>query len=200
MLRLNLGCGGRPLKDYINIDSDDSIKLKHRYPSVDPNDFSNVISADIFNLPYADLSVDEVRADGLFEHLSFHDEPLIFRECYRVLKLGGILNISVPDFEWTCKQWLAAEDDWKDFYKSDIISIQSEHWFGNYSYTMSNRWGYLTAAIYGSQHGDGQYHKNCYSENKLKAIVEHIGFSSFSIERFSWKEDREVMLRLVAAK
>ena len=165
MLRLNLGCGGRPLAGYINIDGDDKSKLISRYPATDPLNFSDVISADIFNLPYADSSIDEVRADGLFEHLSFEQEPLIFMECFRVLRVGGILNISVPDFEWICKQWLEAEDDWKDFYKNDLESIKSEHWFGNFSYTLNNRWGYLTAIIYGSQNGIGQYHKNCYTNS-----------------------------------
>ena len=31
-IKLNLGCGGRPLQEYINVDSDDLETLKHRYP------------------------------------------------------------------------------------------------------------------------------------------------------------------------
>lgn len=200
VIRLNLGCGGRPLPDYINIDGDTSSQLASRYPSVDSNKFSDVICADIFNLPYESSTVDEIRADGLFEHLAFKEEPLLFRECYRVLRVGGVFNISVPDFEWVCKQWLSADDNWKDFYRNDIDSINSEHWFGNYSYTMTNRWGYLSAVIYGSQNGDGQYHKNCYSEKKLRSIADHIGFNSITIERFQWKDNRDHMLRLIAVK
>ena len=195
-----MGCGGKPLDGYINIDGDDKSQLISRYPGTDPQEFSNVISADIFNLPYGDSTIDEVRADGLFEHLSFEEEPLIFRESFRVLKRGGMLNISVPDFEWICKQWLAAEDDWKDFYRNDLESIKSEHWFGNFSYTLDNRWGYMTAIIYGSQNGVGQFHKNCYSEQKLKSIVDHFRFSSMTFERFFWKDDRDMMLRLRAIK
>ena len=57
------------------------------------------IRNDIFDLPYDDGSVDEVIADGFVEHLSFLEESKFFYEMKRVLKPGGILNFSVPNFE-----------------------------------------------------------------------------------------------------
>ena len=73
MVKLNLGCGSTPLKDYINIDMDSLEDLKERYPNKTFPD-CRIEDWDIFNLPLEDNSVDEVRADCLFEHLDFREE------------------------------------------------------------------------------------------------------------------------------
>jgi predicted SAM-dependent methyltransferase len=199
-IRLNLGCGGRPLHDYINVDMDTLEEIRKRYPNQDFGDNLNIQQYDLFNLPYEDQTVDEIRADGLIEHLPFIDEPRFFYEVIRVLKQGGRLEISTVDFEKTVKQWLEAEDDWKDFYRDDEKSIRDQHWFGTYTYEPKNRWGYLAATFYGSQNGSGQFHTNCYTDNKLKAICKSLNLSVESIEEFQWKGNRDHMLRLKAIK
>ena len=197
-IRLNLGCGGRPLRDYINIDQDTLEEMRKRYPNQEFDDDLTIEQFDLFNLPYKDESVDEVRADGLIEHLPFIDESRFFYEVKRVLKPGGIMKVSTVDFEKTVRQWLDAEDNWKDFYKDDDKSILDQHWFGTYTYKPKNRWGYLTATLYGSQNGAGQFHTNCYTEKKLRAICEHLNMDVVSIDEFQWKGDRDHMLRLTA--
>jgi predicted SAM-dependent methyltransferase len=199
-IRLNIGCGGRPLLDYINVDMDSLDDLRLRYPAQTFSDDIILRNHDIFNLPYADGTVDEVRADGLLEHLSFIDEPRFFYEVKRVLKSGGKFVFSVPDFEQVCKNWLAAKDDWKDFYRMDDEAIAQQHWFGTYTYKTDNRWGYIVATIYGSQHGEGQYHRNCYSVGKIRAIMERVGFDVASLDKSLWKGDRDPMLDTVAVK
>ena len=57
----------------------------------------------------------------------------------------------LPDFEMTVKQWLAAKDDWKDFFRDDDEAIKQNHWFGNYNNKPDNRWGYLLASIFGNR-------------------------------------------------
>src|ERR1041384_4729433 len=89
-VRLNLGCGGRPLPGYINVDSDDLEKLRERYPTQEFPEGIEIYDYDIFNLPFPDSSVAEVRADSLIEHLSFIEESKFFNEMKRVLKPGGI--------------------------------------------------------------------------------------------------------------
>jgi len=200
LIRLNLGCGGRPLKDYTNIDMDTLDAIRLRYPNQSFSDSLIVEQHDIFNLPYVDNSVSEIRAEGLIEHLPFIDEPRFFYEVARVLNPGGILYLSTVDFEMAAKQWLAADDDWRDFYKNDPESILNQHWFGTYTYEPNNRWGYMTATIYGSQNGAGQFHTNCYSEAKLRAICKKIKLNVVSIEHFQWKGDRDYMLGLTATK
>jgi hypothetical protein len=63
LIRLNLGCGGRPLSDYINVDMDTLEQIIARYPNQKFDDKLVVVQYDIFNLPYPDNSVDEIRSD-----------------------------------------------------------------------------------------------------------------------------------------
>ena len=198
--RLNIGCGGRPLRGYINIDMDTLDQIRLRYPNQIFDDDLIVVQYDIFNLPFPDNSVDEIRSEGLIEHLPFIDEPKFFYEIVRILKPGGILYISTVDFEMTAKQWLDAKDDWQDFYKNDKEAILKQHWFGTYTYKPNNRWGYLTATLFGSQNGEGQFHTNCYSEKKLRAICKKIKLDVLALDHFQWKKDRDHMLGLTATK
>lgn len=200
MKKLNIGCGGNPLLDYINIDRDSLTELRQRYPLKEFEDNIIIENHDIFNLPYEDNSIDEVNADGLLEHLSFSQEPLFLSEVFRVLKPEGSFRFSVPDFEMACKLWLEAEDEWYDFYSETDDAIKAEHWFGTYSYDYKSRWGYIMATFYGSQNGPGQYHKNGYSKNKIKKMLSKIGFRNVECSSFRWRGNRDYMIQTFAVK
>ena len=200
MVKLNLGCASRLLSGYINIDLDSLEQIKERYPNIEVDDSHKFLQANILELPFEDRTVDEVRADAFLEHLSFKEEPIIFREVYRVLKPGGAFKFSVPDFEDTVKKWLDAKDDWKDFYRDDDEAISQAHWFGQYSYSTDNRWGYLMACIFGPQNSEGQFHKNAYTESKIMAICDKIGFCRPKISRYLWKGERDLMLKVKVNK
>ena len=199
-IKLNLGCGGRPLSGYINVDLDSLDELKARYPQHEFPEDIEIHNVNIFQLPFADDSVTEVRADSIIEHLSFAEEPKFFYEVKRVLCPGGRLRLSTTDFEKIAQLWLAAKDDWKDFYRNDPGAIANRHWFGQYSYSMDNRWGYLTASIFGSQNGPGQFHKNCYTVGKIRAILDRLEFEELEISHFRWKGDRDPMILVRAMK
>ncbi len=199
-IKLNLGCGGRPLPGYINIDLDSLETLKSRYPEDMLPEGVEIHQYDIFNLPFSDNSVDEVKADSLLEHLSFLEEPKIFFEVKRVLKPEGVFVFSVPDFEETVRLWLNARDEWKDFFRSDGEAIASQHWFGQYSYSTESRWGYLTASLYGPQNSEGQFHKNCYTVPKIRAILHRLDFEEIEISNYYWKDDRNLMILVRARK
>ena len=199
-IRLNLGCGGRPLPGYTNIDLDSLEKMKQRYPLRQFPEETKIYTFDIFHLPFRDSSVDEVLAESLLEHLSFVEEPKLLYEVKRVLRPGGLFHFSVPDFEKIFQKWLAAKDEWKDFYRNDPKAIASEHWFGQYSHSMDNRWGYLMASIFGNQNGPGQFHKNCYTVGKIRAILKRLDFQEVEISCFLWQGDRDPMIRVRAVK
>jgi len=199
-MRLNIGCGGSPLPDYINVDMDTIDDLRRRYPNKTFSDDLVIKNWDVLNLPLEANSVDEIRTDSFIEHLRFVDEPKFFEGVKRVLKPGGTFNFSAPDFEEVCRMWLAAKDDWKEFYRDDAEAIATEHWFGNYSSTLDNRWGYLTTSIFGNQNGEGQFHTNAYTEEKIRAICKLLDFKIEEFERYKWKGDRDPMLRFVVSK
>lgn len=199
-VKLNLGCASRPLPDYINIDLNTVDEMRARYPNIEIPEGAEIFQYDIFNLPYENDTVDEVRSDSMLEHLSFLDEKKFFYEMKRVLCPGGSLVFSVPDFEAMVRLWLDAEDDWKDFYRNDDEAILKQHWFGQYSYAMDNRWGYLTASLFGPQNSEGQFHKNCYTEKKIRKMMDFLGFEVAELSRFRWKGDRDHMIQVRAVK
>ena len=199
-IKLNLGCGGRPLPGYINVDMDSIDDLKARYPLEKFQEDTEIYKYDILNLPFPDSSIAEIRADSVVEHFSFLEEPIFFYEIKRVLQPGGLFQFSTPDFEETVKTWLAAKDDWREFYRNDPEAIANKHWFGQYSYSTNNRWWYLMAMIFGSQNGLGQFHKNAYTIPKIRAILKHLDFEETEISPFRWKDDRDMMILVRAIK
>ena len=199
-MKINLGCASRLLDGYLNIDTDSIDDIKRRYPNIKISNTAEFLQGNFFELDFPDSSIDEIRADSLIEHLSFKEEKEFFLRCSKLLKPNGMLYIETPDFEWTVKMWLKADDNWKDFYRDDVEAIESSHWFGTYSYGFDNRWGYLMASIFGPQNSPGQFHKNAYTEAKFIAIFNYLGFSNYEITRFRWKEDRDIMLRVKAYK
>ena len=90
-----------PKMDYIgklkNVDLniENSItKLKKRYPNRVFKNKLKIKNLNIFNLPFKDNSVDEIRAEAFIEHLSFVEEKKFFYEVKRVLKSKGKINFS----------------------------------------------------------------------------------------------------------
>ena len=199
MTRLNVGCGGNPLEGYVNIDQDDLATLRRRYPSNIFPEGTVVEQWDVFNLPCDDDSIDEVNADSFVEHLDFKEEKTFFFEAKRVLKPGGALKFSTPDFEELCRIFLEAKDDWQDFFDDSQEAIRQTHWFGTYTYEYVNRWGYLTASFFGTQNAPGMFHKNGYTVGKINNLLAKVGFQDVQIVHKKWK-GRDPMLYVTAKK
>jgi len=80
-LRLNIGCGRRTIPGWVNVDAYGNPDVKH--------------DLGVFPWPFEDDSVDEILASHILEHLT--DWWGAFKECARILKPGGRLEIRVPD-------------------------------------------------------------------------------------------------------
>ena len=83
---LHLGCGPVDYPGFINID---------KYPFQHVHYLRNVKRLPHFKNESADL----IYISHCLEHFSYLEVPGILNEYYRVLKPGGILRISVPDFD-----------------------------------------------------------------------------------------------------
>ena len=83
-LCVNLGCGYRPMKDWINVD-------QARGPEV------QVVWDLRRGLPFQDESCAAIFSEHLIEHVPREDAKRLLAECHRVLANGGVLRLSTPD-------------------------------------------------------------------------------------------------------
>ncbi len=90
---LNIGCGRRYHKDWLNLD-------------LETND-PNVIRHDVNRgLPFEEGRFSAVYHSHILEHLEPSEGRELIAECYRVLKPGGVLRIAVPDLECIARLYL----------------------------------------------------------------------------------------------
>jgi len=85
-IKLNLGCGTRKRKGWVNIDISEKIK---------PDIVADVKDLNMFE----DESVNEIECTHLFEHLVHPDAVIALKECYRILNKNGKLFLELPNFE-----------------------------------------------------------------------------------------------------
>jgi predicted SAM-dependent methyltransferase len=96
-MKLHLGCGKRHIPGFVHIDAVD-------YPHVDH-------LATIDNLGFiASDSVDLIYNCHVLEHFRRKDVHRVLQEWCRVLKPGGVLRVSVPDFAKLCEVYLRSGD------------------------------------------------------------------------------------------
>jgi len=97
MKKLHIGCGDRYIPGFTHIDI-------RKLPHVD-----YVTSADKLDI-FEHSSVDLIYACHILEHFKRHKTENVLKEWYRVLKLGGILRVAVPDFEKLVEVYLKTKD------------------------------------------------------------------------------------------
>lgn len=85
-LCVNLGCGYRPMKGWVNVD-------RARGPEV------QVVWNLANGLPFPDSSCSAVFSEHFIEHVTKEDAARLLSECHRVLKANGVLRVSTPDAE-----------------------------------------------------------------------------------------------------
>jgi predicted SAM-dependent methyltransferase/tetratricopeptide (TPR) repeat protein len=90
---LNLGCGNRFHPDWTNVD----------FHSTGEGVISHNLTE---GLTFADNSFDVVYHSHLLEHFPKRQAPVFLRECFRVMKDGGIIRVVIPDLEQIAKCYL----------------------------------------------------------------------------------------------
>ncbi|WP_345993138.1 methyltransferase domain-containing protein [Sulfurimonas sp. HSL-1716] len=112
MKLLNLGCGSRYHKEWINLD------FKSNNEHVQAFDLHE-------KLPFEDDSMDVIYSSHVLEHFSKCEAPNFLKECYRVLKPQGIFRVVVPDLEQLMRSYIEFLDKAK---KGDIDAGQKYEW------------------------------------------------------------------------
>ena len=110
---INLGCGNRFHKDWVNAD------LIHDHSDIDYVDLREP-------LPYADNIFEVVYHSNVLEHLTRYQGRNFLEECYRVLKEGGIFRILVPDLERCAKDYLASLERVRN--EASVVNVEAHLW------------------------------------------------------------------------
>jgi SAM-dependent methyltransferase len=192
--RLHLGCGLITPEGWINVDGSWNARIaKHRFlrklltaTSIISKDKTGIpwnpklVSRDVRKrLPFPDGSLDAVYASHLLEHLYADEARKLLRECFRVLRPGGVLRMVVPDLRAAVMDYLNRTDSYDfqnsagaatpaDFLNSKLLLRSSSSTQGN----VFNR-------IY-SQLKDFHSHKYMYDAKSLCAEFSKIGFVDVS--------------------
>ncbi|MFP4486928.1 MAG: methyltransferase domain-containing protein [Campylobacterales bacterium] len=90
---LNLGCGNRWHRDWINLDFNSNSEFVQKHNLYEP-------------LPFENNSVDVVYSSHVLEHFPKCFAPIFLKECYRVLKSGTIIRVVVPDLEMIVRDYI----------------------------------------------------------------------------------------------
>lgn len=138
-VRLHLGCGAVDLPGFINIDAEP-------YPHV--HLLRDIRSADLWPAGAADL----IYASHVLEHVPWASVPAVLARWRAILKPGGVLRLSVPDF-----------DALLDYYRE----------------TRDLAW--ITPPLMGGQSNEHDFHHAVFTAVSLEAHLRDAGFSEIRV-------------------
>lgn len=140
---INLGCGIRLFKDFINVDSafdlEDLKKKEGIFKNAVIEKGAQFVRADMQQLPFPDNYADYILSHYSIEHLPINGVVSALREWMRVLKPTGELYIATIDFDCLMEMW------------QKLCHTSVEDWKGN-------EFVDIAQMIYGNQITAGEFH------------------------------------------
>lgn len=133
---LHLGCGPINAPGYINVDAQPFPHV-HHVENVFPLDF---LETGAFDLVYA---------SHILEHFPYSELPQILGEWRRVLKIGGVLRLGVPDLEVLFRMY------------SDTQDV-----------------GEVLGPLMGGQTDEHNFHYSVFDERYLTELLREVGFDT----------------------
>jgi SAM-dependent methyltransferase len=149
---LNLGCGWRDLRGFINVD---------RY--LKPGRVS-ALEADMFKLPFKNESADLIFSCHSLEHLPIRQAEPSLKECHRVLKIGSKMILEIPDLDIIMQILLDPNltDDQHKWYIYTLFGYQADSGAPDVPDALIDY---------------GQFHTNGFSKNRIYKQLTQIGFT-----------------------
>ena len=176
-LKLNIGCGTSGIEGWVNIDNSPSILLSRvplgRQIFRTPNWPRDVRRADVRKrIPFPDSSVSCIYSSHTFEHFTYEESRAVARECFRVLRPGGILRIVVPDLGIMVRDYLADPGD----------PMASHRFISRLL---------LTSSVRNLVHA-GAHHKQMFDARSLVRMLQEAGFVAPELSTFGSSQIAEI--------
>ncbi len=174
-LLLNVGAGDSGKDGWINLDGFAGTKVNCLYDARK-------------RLPFPSDSIRGIFSEHFFEHIDYTEEaPRFLKECYRVLRDGGVLRIIVPDAE---KYLLAyAEGGWQEFQRLRPLDEQMRDSY--YGWKYSTRMELINYVF-----RQGQQHKFAYDFETLELLLKRNGFQEVRKQEYGRSEIPELCIDL----
>ncbi len=154
---LNVGCGNKFHKDWVNVDMTSSS--------------TDVIVANLLKgIPFPDKSFDVVYHSQVLEHFPKEKAKNFIKECFRVLKPDGIIRVVVPDLE-------NIVDEYKKFLNENIEN-PNDLSAANYDWIMLEMYDQTVRNYSGGQMAEFLKQPHVINE---KYVIDRIGFVGKSI-------------------
>lgn len=126
------------------------------YEHLDIRDISDIeIVADAREIPVEDNTFDEILARNVLEHFYFKETVEVLKEWWRVLKIGGTLEVLAPN----------------------IIGIYMQY------LNKTNTFDQFVERVYGSQDYPENCHYAAFTKESLRLKLEQAGFNHISCYR-----------------
>ena len=168
-LKLNLGCGTDLKPGFINIDL-----ALDTPPVFDSGSQPAMFINNDFRrgIPLEQGSCELIYSSHFLEHVEYAEALKLMRECYQLLKPGGIFRISLPDFKSACAAYLNNDYSYFDLVDVDLFLPEVEPG----TLTLVD---FINFAAY--QSGE---HKRIFDEEKVVLLLQKIGYRSVEVSSF----------------
>jgi len=172
--RLHLGCGKNILKGWFNTD-------------ILPEYGAHTLNAG-YVYPYPDSCFDYIFSEHLFEHLPYNEANMMLSQCFRILKPGGIMRITLPTLEFLLKLYNETQSEESQRYAlwylrknmpdvyHDFIKRGKKIPFSLIVSDFMRRWG----------------HRTIYDISTLKQMLEFAGFQNIKTRENGKSEHAEL--------
>ena len=177
-LKINIGCGLSGAPGWCNIDNSPTIPLSRlklgRLLFPTPAWPKDVRRHDVKKgLPFAEQSVSCIYSSHTFEHFSWAESLAVAKECFRVLRPGGVLRVVVPDLQLIAREYLRDSDPMASHRFVDRLL--------------------LSHTIHDLFHR-GAHHSQMFDESSLIALLRQAGFEEPIVSNFMQSRITDITL------
>ena len=177
-LKINIGCGLSGTPGWCNIDNSPTIPLSRlklgRLLFRTPAWPKDVRRHDVKKgLPFADQSVSCIYSSHTFEHFSWAESLAVAKECFRVLRPGGVLRVVVPDLQLIAREYLRDSDAMASHRFVDRLLL------GHTIHDLFHR---------------GAHHSQMFDESSLIALLRQGGFEQPAVSSFMQSRIADITL------